>query len=145
MRRFWPLISPVILFVMAAGMGGAEAQEKNDVPANVIEQKLTLVEATVCEKMKRSTPFNKAIVFSSGLEKVYCYTSFDLVPREMVIYHEWYRRDKLKAKVRLTLKPPRWSTFSSMRIRKSDQGPWRVNITDPEGKILRIVRFSITE
>jgi len=145
MRRLWALILPVIIYVIAGGIASVWAQEVKNVPLNDKEKKLTLVEASVCEKMKGSTPRDRAIVFSSSLEKVYCFTSFDPVPREMVIYHEWYRRDRLKSKVRLTLKPPRWATFSSMHIRKSDQGPWRINITDPTGQVLRIVRFSVTE
>jgi len=144
MRRLW-LLLPIIFWVIAVSTAGVWAQEKKNVPAKGSEKKLTLVEASVCEKMKGGTPVNRAIVFSSGLERIYCFTSFDPVPKETVIYHEWYRRDRLKAKVRLTLKPPRWSTFSTIRIRKSDQGPWRVNITDSAGKVLRIVRFSITE
>lgn len=145
MRQFWLLILAVIFWVMAVSTADVRAQEKKSVPPNGSEEKLSLVEAIVCEDMKGSTPVNGAIVFSSDLEKIYCLTSFDPVPREMDIYHEWYRRDELKAKVRLTLKPPRWSTFSSMRIRRSDRGPWRVTITDQEGKVLRTVRFSITE
>jgi hypothetical protein len=145
MRRFRPLILPLIFWVMAMSAADVRGQEKKTVPANGSEEKLSLVEKIVCEDMKGNTPVNGAVVFSSDLEKIYCLTSFDPVPREMVIYHEWYRRDELKAKVRLTLKPPRWSSFSSMHIRSSDQGPWRITITDQAGKILGTVRFSITE
>jgi len=130
---------------MVLAADGVWAQKTKNVPANGNSKELTLVEAYACEEMSGSTPKNRAIVFSSGLKKVYCYTAFDPVPGEMVIYHEWYRRDKLKAKVGLGLKPPRWSTFSSMRIRKSDQGPWRVTVTGPAGKVLGTVRFSVTE
>lgn len=145
MKRLWPLMLPIILWVTAVSTAGVWAQEEKIVPAKGSQKKLTLVEASVCEKIRGGIPVNRAIVFSSALEKIYCFTSFDPVPKETVIYHKWYRKDRLKAKVRLTLKPPRWSTFSSMRIRKSDRGPWRVNITDSTGKVLRIVRFSITE
>lgn len=145
MKRLVAWVFPAVCCVMVLAAGGVWAQEKKNVPANGNGKELTLVEAYTCEEMSGSTPKNRAIVFSSGLKKVYCYTAFDHVPGEMVIYHEWYRRDKLKAKVGLGLKPPRWSTFSSMRIRKSDQGPWRVTVTGSAGKVLGTVRFSVTE
>jgi hypothetical protein len=53
--------------------------------------------------------------------------------------------DKLSTKKKLVLKPPRWSTFSSIQLREADKGPWRVEITDDDENILRILRFSIVD
>jgi hypothetical protein len=47
--------------------------------------------------------------------------------------------------VKLSLKTPRWSTFSRMRLRNGEKGPWRVEITDEEGNILGVLRFSVTD
>jgi hypothetical protein len=140
------LLLLLLVFCLIGWMSGVIAAQETVVPpAQEKEKGLTLVEADICEKMDGATPVNGAVVFSSSLDKIYCFTSFDPVPREMDIYQEWYRKDKLRAKVKLTLKPPRWSTFSSMRIRKSDAGPWRVDITDGAGRVLRTLRFSVTE
>jgi hypothetical protein len=145
MKRSLALLLPVVFCLIASSAQGVAAQETPNTPPVPKAKALTLVEASVCENMKGSSPVDPAIVFSASLGKIYCFTSFDPVPREMDIYHEWYRKDKLKAKVKLTLKPPRWSTFSSMRIRKSDLGPWQVYITDAKGRVFKIVRFSVTE
>jgi hypothetical protein len=63
----------------------------------------------------------------------------------MYIYQKWYHSDKLITTQKLRLKPPRWSTFSSIQLRVADKGPWRVEIADHEGNILNVLRFSITD
>ena len=107
--------------------------------------KLTLDEALMCEDIKDSAPVNKTVVFSIALRKAICFTSFSAVPDNVVIYHNWYNRDKMVARVRLRLKPPRWSTFSSVPLKATDKGPWRVEILDQDQKLLRILRFSVTD
>ena len=105
----------------------------------------SLVQAVMCEGIKDHAPLNETIIFSVTRGQAICYTSFDPVIEETFIYHKWFQRDKFVTKIKLTLKPPRWSTFSRIYIRNDDKGPWRVEITDPEENILRILRFSITD
>lgn len=106
---------------------------------------LTLKEAVMCEEIKENAPVNKTIVFSIAVKKAICFTSFSEVPEKVIIYHNWYKRDKLIARMRLRLKPPQWTTFSSIPLKEKDKGPWRVEVIDPEGKLLRTLRFSLTE
>ena len=106
---------------------------------------LKLFEAVMCEEIYSETPRNPTSVFSAGKEKAVSFSVFDPVPQKTVIYHNWYHRDVPSAKIRLQLKPPRWSTFSSIQLRKTDIGPWRVEITDDKGNILGVLRFSVTD
>ncbi len=99
----------------------------------------------MCEGIKELTPENQAIVFSITIGRVSCFTSFDPVPEETFIYHNWFCRDRLSTRIKLSLQPPRWSTFSSIQLREADQGPWRVEVTDQDGRILHLLRFSITD
>jgi len=99
----------------------------------------------MCEEIKEYTPYNSAVVFSIKIGKVSCFTSFDPVPEKTFIYHKWYHRDKPSTKKKMTLNPPRWSTYSSILLRETDKGPWRVEISDQKGNLLRILRFSITD
>ena len=99
----------------------------------------------MCEGIKDYEPQNRAVVFSIAIGKVSCFTSFDPVPQNMYIYHSWYRSDRLITTKRLSLKTPEWSTFSTIQLREADKGPWRVDIKDNNGKIIKIVRFSITD
>ena len=104
-----------------------------------------LVDAVMCEEIKDFTPKNQSVVFSIKIGKVSCFTSFDPVPEETVIYHNWFHKDKPSTKKRLTLQPPRWATYSSIQLRETDKGPWRVEIIDQKESILHTVRFTITD
>ena len=104
-----------------------------------------LDDAVMCEEIKDFTPKNRGVVFSIKIGKVSCFTSFDPVPKETFIYHKWFHKDEPSTKKRLTLQPPRWGTYSSIQLRETDKGPWRVEVTDQEEHILQTVRFTITD
>ena len=123
----------------------ALSQEKADRLTGAVPQQLTLVEAVTCEEVKERAPQNRAIVFSITNGKACCFTSFDPVPEKTYIYHNWFYRDRLTARIKLLLQPPRWSTFSRIQLREADRGPWRVEISDQKGSLLRTVRLSITD
>ena len=106
---------------------------------------LVLGESTVCENVLNGNPEKTAVAFSVRLKRVYCYTDFSTVPEKSFAYHNWYLRDKLKASVKLTVQPPRWSTHSSIQVRDADKGPWRIEITDEEGNVLKTLRFSVID
>lgn len=144
--KYKPILFIWMIFVAAfLTSSQALAQDETALPSTSISKRLILVEAVMCEELKDYKPYNRAIAFSVEIGKVSCFTSFDPVPEKMFIYHNWFFRDKLSTRIRLILQPPRWSTFSSIQLREADKGPWRVEITDPEGNILRIIRFSITD
>ncbi len=125
----------------------AVAQSDSDPPPskNTAAEALKLTRSVMCEQVQKGVPINKSVIFSISGEKVNCFTVFDPVPRDTFIYHNWFRRDRLSTKRKLSLKSPRWKTFSSIHLRESDIGPWRVEITDSEGHILDVLQFSVTE
>ena len=120
---------------------------QDDMPGSnaPVQKKLGITQAVMCEGLKDYAPRNPAVVFSIAIGKVFCFTSFVSVPKNMYIYHSWYRRDRLITTKRLSLKTPKWSTFSSIQLREADKGPWRVEIKDKNSKIIKIMRFSITD
>lgn len=130
----------LLLFVWAAGFTEAIAQE-NDSSG----KELAVTQAVMCEEIKGYEPHNKAAVFSISAGKVYCFTAFNPVPRNMYVYHSWYRRDRLITTRRLSLKIPEWSVFSTIQLRQADKGPWRVEVKDHNGGTIKTIKFSITE
>ena len=104
-----------------------------------------LVHASMCERIELLAPVNQAVAFSGKRDRVFCITTFNPVPQQTYIYHTWFQRDKLIKIKRLPLNPPRWTTFSSIELRQADKGPWYVEINDREGRLLKILRFSVTE
>lgn len=131
----------VIIFLPTAGVCTDKEVQTNQVAPHG----LALIESTMCEQIADGAPINSAVVFSIKVEKVICFTAFDPVPEDTFIYHNWFRKDKLSTQRKLSLKAPRWKTFSGIYLRESDIGPWRVEVTGPKGEILDILWFSITE
>ena len=123
----------------------AQSQSSDTGESRTSAGQIVLVQAVMCEDLQELIPQNPTTVFSIKRRKAICFTSFDPVPKKTIIYHQWFHRDQSKAKIKLTLKPPRWSTYSSIQFRAEDIGPWRVEITDSQGRILGVIRFSITE
>lgn len=113
--------------------------------ADVVQNRLTLDLAVMCEEVIEKAPINQAVIFSIKIGKVSCFSAFDPVPEKTFIYHKWFHRDTPSTNKRLTLQPPRWATYSSIQLREADKGPWRVEISDRKGKLLQILRFSITD
>ena len=132
----------LVLFMLSVFSGSAISQEKTQ-PAS--SGKLALAQAVMCEEVQASTPKNATVVFSAARERAVCFTAFDPVPQKTYVYHRWYHREIPSANIRLALKPPRWSTYSSIQLRVTDKGPWRVEIIDANGKILKTLRFSILD
>jgi hypothetical protein len=114
-------------------------------PADHSLQKLILHQAAMCEKVENLTPIRSAVAFSVSAGQVCCFTSFDPVPQPTLIYHRWFHRDELSTQTRLRLYPPKWATYSVIQLRETDKGPWRVEVTDQNGHVFDVFRFSITD
>jgi hypothetical protein len=140
-------IGPVLTLLVALAPLHALAQGPPLPPSDQLadEPVLMLGKAAVAEGVRNQVPVNEAIVFSVTLNKVFCFTDFFSVSDRTVIYHNWYRRDQRYASVKLSVRPPRWATYSSIRLADNLKGPWRIEVTDSGGKVLRTLRFSIIE
>lgn len=136
-RKLSLSIIAVLIFMAPGNMLAQDATTSSNEP--------TLKRAVMCESIEKFKPVNQAVIFSIDLGRLSCFTEFDPVPEQTVIYHQWYHRGMLVSKKQLTINPPRWSSFSSMQLRETDKGPWQVDITDENGKIFQTLRFSITD
>jgi hypothetical protein len=102
-----------------------------------------LIRAVMCELIDGFEPKFIAVAFSIDAGKISCFTSFDGVTETTHIEHKWFRRDELVTAKRLTIKPPSWATYSSIQLREADKGPWRVEIWDSQGQLIKTLRFSV--
>lgn len=107
--------------------------------------KMMLAQAVICEAIENFQPVNPAVVFSISHGQVFCFSNFDPVFEKTHVFHKWYKRDKLIFTMRLTLSPPKWSSFSTIQIREADKGPWRVEIRDVDDALLQTLRFSMVD
>jgi len=151
MKPFFFRLMCMLLFLPAAVFFGPDARAQNplsdDLPSGEHPQLLqpVLVQAVMCEAIERFKPVNNAVVFSISLGRVFCFTAFDPVHQETIVYHRWYRQDRLISNAKLVLNPPKWSSFSSMQLREADKGPWRVEVVDSQENLMETLRFSIVD
>ena len=132
----------LIMLVIAGAPGWSQEGQPSENSASV---RPSLTEAVMCEDIQKYAPVNRAAIFGTGIGQVVCFTAFENIPSKMFIYHSWFRRDVLITSKRLTLNPPEWASFSKILLRQADIGPWRVEVHDQDGHIMKILRFSITE
>ena len=104
-----------------------------------------LIRAVMCETIEALEPRNTAVAFSINVGQISCFTSFEGIQSATYALHKWYRRDTIVTAKRLTLKPPSWSTYSSIQLREADKGPWRVEIRSADNRLLQTLRFSVTD
>jgi hypothetical protein len=142
-KRYRFFLALLCLSVLLAGK--ALAQEAPSASPASGAEKPALVQASMCASLKEGSPCNPGAVFPVNQGKVLCFSSFDPVPRKTFIFHSWFHRDVLITRQKLTLNPPRWSTYSTIQLRESDKGPWRVEIADQDARLLEVLRFSITD
>lgn len=133
--------SVIAVAMLLVGLAGTAWGQQAAAP----KPKLGLARAVMCETIQEYAPVNPAVVFSIERGRISCFTEFDPVPEQTYVHHQWYRRDSLVTDKRLTINPPSWSSFTSMQLRDADKGPWRVEVTDVNGEIMHILRFSITD
>ncbi|WP_448382754.1 DUF2914 domain-containing protein [Desulfosoma sp.] len=147
LRRTLRLAATVAGFLAALLLGSclpSFSQEQSSSASNQTAG-LVLTRAGICESVENLNPLNSAAVFSVSQGQIYCFTDFGTVRSQTVVYHRWYHRDALTTQIRLKIYPPRWATYSMLKLREVDKGPWKVEITDAEGRVLTVLRFSIVD
>jgi hypothetical protein len=135
----------MILLIYTGGPSVAWAQSPPEAPTTASPAELNLAQALMCETIENFKPVNHSWIFPVSQGTVMCFTEFDVVPRETEVYHVWINRNTLVYRKRLILKPPRWASVSSIKLREADKGPWRVEVRDAAGRLYTTLRFSITE
>lgn len=137
----------LLLAYLALNSSSKTCAQALEETAPVVEpsQELTLVQAVMCEGLRGIVPVNEAKVFSIRREKVHWFFDFAPVPEKTSIRVSLYLRDVRRLNRRYTLYPPKWSVEDSIQLRDEDKGPWRVEVRDAEGIILKTLRFSITD
>jgi len=98
-----------------------------------------------CGTIDSGRPVGRSVVFPSAQGTLYCYSDFVHVAAAEQITHRWFYRDREVAQFKLTIQPPRWSSYSSLKLPAGSAGPWRVDVTGPDGIHYGTARFSNVE
>ncbi len=134
-----------MLFIIQVVAFPVVAIEEEKPITTASETRLSVSSSVMCEEIKDGKPVNVSAVFSKKLDRINCYTRFKPLDRDTTFFEDWYRRDKLNTRKTISLKPNSTWTYAGIFVQESDMGPWRVEITNENGDILHVLRFSITD
>lgn len=97
----------------------------------------------ISESLPGREPAGDAKVFSSELEKVYCFLEARDITRDTVITFAWYYGEKEVLIISVPVRQgAKWRTYSSKKL-AGLKGNWRVEIKDSNKTILGKVKFIV--
>ncbi|WP_045226249.1 DUF2914 domain-containing protein [Methyloterricola oryzae] len=89
------------------------------------------------DQLPKSIPMNE-----QGLVKVYLYTELGGL-KGRVLFHDWYWKDKLIARVRVPVKEDKQVSATSKFIDRIMTGPWKVKVVDSQKKLYAQAAFEV--
>ncbi len=135
MRRSFLVVAALAL---AAAARPASAQQAAADTAGI-----DISQAVVATGVDNREPTGVAEQFPADVGTLYCYivAEGDFAETQLVLV--WMHGDQEMAKVPLTVKGPRWRTWSSKKIMSDWTGDWTVRIEDANGNVLKSVDFTV--
>ncbi len=134
-----------VVVVMFSGMSVlAMAQEKTK-PESAPKgaSALTIARAVVGTGVENSEPVGVAEKFPASTEKVYCFIEATNISKDAEVTFAWSQGAKELLKTNVPVKTgPRWRTYAYKNI-NGIKGDWKVEIKDPEGKVVKDVHFKV--
>ena len=129
-----------ILIVIAAGgiVLQAYGQEK---PKESVG--FTIARLVVGTGVEKAEPAGVAETFPASTEKVFCFLEAIDISKDTEVSFVWVYGQKEMLKATLPLKMgAKWRTYANKNLREL-KGEWKVEIRDPDGKVLKDVKFRV--
>ena len=93
--------------------------------------------------VENGEPVGAAETFPASTEKLYCFLEATDITKDVEISFVWYNGEKELSKFAVPLKMgPRWRTYAYKNLRGL-KGDWKVEIKDPDGKVVKDVKFKV--
>jgi len=93
--------------------------------------------------VENGEPAGVAETFPASTEKVYCFLEATDIAKDIELSFVWFNGEKEMSKFSVPLKmDPRWRTYAYKNLREL-KGDWKVEIKDPDGKVLKDVKFKV--
>ena len=109
------------------------------------ESGIKVTEIVITSKIVKGKPIDSIKRLSSATDKnLYCFIR-TASPEgvDAKLRHQWYRGDEKAGEFELPVKGGNWRTYSRKLIQKGWAGDWRVDVLDPDGNVLKTVRFKM--
>jgi len=138
------LVAGAMLVCPAVTWG--EEKQGVSAPMEMGEKTIDLeVEARLGTGVKEREIIGEAYSFPSSIRKVYCWTLVAGAEEPTEITHVWYYGEKKMAEVKLSIKSPRYRTWSSKTILPEWIGDWKVEVVDAMGNLLKCISFEVVK
>jgi hypothetical protein len=93
--------------------------------------------------VEENEPVGVAETFPASTEKVYCFLEATDIAKDTEVSFVWFSGEKEMSEFSVPLKMgPRWRTYAYKNLREL-KGDWKVEIRDPDGKVVKDVRFKV--
>ncbi len=137
-RIFLITVIALFLFITVPAIQNSDAGHPHDsAPA------FSIARLIISENIMDREPAGATKVFSSDLEKVYCFLDARDIAVDTFVTFTWFYGDKTAAKVSLPVrKGSRWRTFSSKKL-AGLKGDWRVEVMDSSKTVIKDVSFIV--
>ena len=93
---------------------------------------ITLLRKNIATRVENLEPYQVGRVFTTDVKRVYCFNDLSISnsSKNIKIKHEWIKDNTPIYSIYLTVKGPRFRTYSYKTIRDSKEyvGSWKVNI-----------------
>ena len=108
------------------------------------ENNLKVIEATVCSEIKNRVPQGSGDSFEWSMPRIYTWSRIKCERPPSSIRHIYYFKGEKVNDILLKIRSSHWRTWSyKTLLNKRYIGPWRVDITSVDGKLLQRIKFEI--
>lgn len=132
-RTFVPALCALALLTAAP----ATAQET---PAG---DELRVTSAAVATDVQEREPVGADDSFRADVGRLYFHTTLEGDFGETSLVHVWLHDGAEVARVPMTVRGPRWRTWSSKEIAPDRTGDWEVRVVDTSGEVLETASFTV--
>ena len=106
---------------------------------------LEVTDAAICTGVENRACVDPKEEFSSGVDRLYCFTRITGAKDDTEVTHVWYYGDIERARITLAVLSPSYRTYSSKKIQSHEIGKWRVEVLGPDDTVLKTIPFSIVQ
>jgi hypothetical protein len=108
------------------------------------ENNLKVIEATACSEILNRIPQGSGDSFEWSMDRIYVWSRIKCERPPSSIRHIYYFKGEKVNDISLKIRSPNWRTWSyKTLLSKRYIGPWRVDITSVDGKLLQTIEFEI--
>ena len=109
------------------------------------ENNIEVLKTAVCTDVKDRKPSGENGSFQWSMNRIYIWNLIECKDHHSSIRHTYYFRGQKVNDIVLDIKSHLWRTWSFKTLSdKRFMGPWRVDITSTDGKLLHSVHFEIS-